>query len=105
MFAFLSSPLRRLRLAGLLEGCTLLALVLIAVPLRHVFDVPIATKIMGPVHGLAFIVYVVTLIDAISGGGWSVREAVRAGLVALIPFGTFVNDRAIAEKIKSEAVA
>jgi integral membrane protein len=105
MLAFLSSPLRRLRLAGLLEGCTLLALLSIAVPLRHIFGVPAASKVMGPVHGLVFMVYLVALIDCIAGGGWTRREAVRAALAALIPFGTFVNDRAIAEKIRREGSA
>ncbi|WKA29503.1 DUF3817 domain-containing protein [Bradyrhizobium roseum] len=103
--ALMSSPLRRLRFAGWIEGCTLIALLLVAVPLRHFAGFAAATKIMGPVHGLAFIVYIVTLIDAVSGGGWTRKEAVRAGLAALFPFGAFLNDRVVAVKIiQQEAV-
>jgi hypothetical protein len=34
--------------ASLLEGSTLLALVLVAVPLKHLAGMPQATRIMGP---------------------------------------------------------
>lgn len=96
---FLSSPLHRLRLLGRLEGLTLLILLLIAVPLRHAGGLPIATKIMGPIHGLIFVLYVAALIDTISGGGWTKREAFRAALAALLPFGTLANDSMIRAKI------
>jgi len=70
------SQLRRMRLASIAEGCTLLVLVFIAVPLKHLGGHPLATAIMGPVHGLAFLLYVWTLIQTVSartspGRTWS----------------------------------
>lgn len=87
--------LRRLRLLGLAEGVTLLLLVFVAVPLKRLAGVALATRIMGPVHGLLFLAYVYTLVEAISSGGWPRRAVVRAALACLVPFGTFLNDRAI----------
>lgn len=87
--------LRRLRLLGLAEGTTLLLLIFVAVPLKRLAGYAIATKIMGPVHGLLFLAYAYTLVEAISSGGWSRRAAARAALACLVPFGTFLNDRAI----------
>jgi integral membrane protein len=98
----LSSPLHRLRLMGRLEGFTLLALLLVAVPLRHAAGLPMATKIMGPVHGLAFVLYISALIDAVSGGGWTKRESLRAILASIVPLGTFVNDGTIAAKMAQQ---
>ena len=95
-----SQPLSRLRFLGLLEGCTLLILVVIAVPLRHLAGFPIATRIMGPIHGLVFILYLVALIDCISGGAWTPREIARGAVACLIPFGTFLNDGLIKRKIE-----
>ena len=95
-----SQPLSRLRFLGLLEGCTLLILVVIAVPLRHLAGFPIATRIMGPIHGLVFILYLVALIDCISGGAWTPREMARGAIACLIPFGTFLNDGLIKRKIE-----
>jgi integral membrane protein len=47
--------IRRLRLACCVEASTLLILILVAVPLKHAFGYAIATRIMGPVHGAAFV--------------------------------------------------
>lgn len=95
------TALSRLRVIGLVEGVTLLLLLFVAVPLKRLGGVPEATAIMGPVHGLALIAYVVTLLESISAGGWSKAEALRAGLACLMPFGTFLNDRSIRARLKA----
>ncbi len=43
------------------------------------FGYPLATRIMGPVHGAAFVAYAWTVIATGLGGGWSRREIARAG--------------------------
>lgn len=90
--------LRRMRIISVLEGSTLLLLVLGALPLKHVLGLPIATKIMGPVHGLAFLLYVWMLVPTVSGGGWSRAETLRMVMAAFIPFGAFLNERALARR-------
>jgi integral membrane protein len=87
--------LRRMRLASIAEGCTLLILVFVAVPLKHLGGHPIATAIMGPVHGMAFLLYVWTLIQTVSGADFSGTEVIRMAVAAFIPFGGFVNERAL----------
>ncbi len=94
----LSDPLSRLRLAGAVEGATLLILLLVAVPLKHLAGVPAAVSVMGPVHGVAFVAYLVALADNFAGGGWRPREMARVGLVALVPLGTFLNDPWLARR-------
>jgi integral membrane protein len=88
----LSDPLSRLRLAGLIEGTTLLLLLGIAVPLKHLVGWPQAVSVMGPTHGLAFVLYVVFAIETIAAGYWTGRDIVRLSLACLVPFGTFLND-------------
>lgn len=77
--------IRRLRLVSLAEGLTLLLLVLIAVPAKYLFGLPVATRIMGPIHGLAFLAYCWTLVASVSAGGWPRKEV--AQLAAFVPFG------------------
>ena len=60
--------LRRMRLVSLLEGATLVALLFVAVPLKHIAGHPAATSIIGPIHGMAFLLYVWMLIQTVSGG-------------------------------------
>lgn len=81
----------RLEAASLVEGSTLVLLLFVAVPLKHLGGWPAASSVLGPVHGLAFLFYVWTAIETASGGGWTRREVARLLLVAFVPFGGFAN--------------
>jgi integral membrane protein len=85
--------LRRMRWASLLEGTTLLVLVFIAVPLRHVGGWRMATTIMGPVHGMAFLLYAWMLIQTVAGGSLQRRDTAWMIAAAFVPFGAFLNER------------
>lgn len=89
-----------LRFAVALEGATLLILVLAAVPLKRVFDVAEATQIMGPVHGLAFLLFAYALVEALSARAIGALGAVRLFLGAMVPFGGLVNERWLAKKAR-----
>lgn len=90
--------LRRLRVASFVEGTTLVALVCIAVPLKHAFGIPAATAIVGPIHGFAFMAYVWLAINALSGGDWTRAQGVRLIGAAFVPFGAFFNVRLLKAK-------
>jgi len=85
------AQIARLRRVSVVEACTLLVLLLVAVPLKHVFDYPLAVRIMGPVHGAAFVAYVWTMVATVSGGGWRRSEIAQMILGAFVPFGGFFN--------------
>ncbi|MFS2139009.1 DUF3817 domain-containing protein [Duganella sp. Dugasp56] len=88
--------LRKMRLASLMEGSTLLLLLAVAVPLKHLAGISVAVSVMGPVHGLAYVLYVWLLAQLLSSGDWTQGEVIRMAVVALIPFGALVNERAFA---------
>lgn len=83
--------LRKLELASLLEAATLVTLVLIAVPLKHIGGWPLAVRVMGPVHGIAFLFYLWTVVQTVAGGNWRPGEVARLVFVAFIPFMGFFN--------------
>lgn len=85
------AQLRRLRLSSWLEATTLLVLVLIGVPLKRLFGMPLMVSIVGPIHGIAFLYYIWTVIETVSGAHWPRAEVVRLVLVAFVPFGGFTN--------------
>lgn len=87
------STMRRLRVMALIEGTTLVGLVFVAMPLKHLLGQPLAVHVMGPVHGIAFVAYIWSLISAAAGGGWARREIARLAVGALIPFASFLNER------------
>ena len=90
--------LRRMRWVSLLEGTTLVVLVLVAVPLKHLGGYPQATAVMGPVHGITFLLYVWMAFQTVAAGGWSAGETSRLLIAAFIPFGGLVNAAALRRK-------
>ena len=90
MTAPVSHPLRVLRVASIIEGATLLALILIAVPLKRMADLPLAVSIVGPIHGAAFLIYTALVLQSLLSRFISVSEAARLMAVAFIPFGAWM---------------
>jgi integral membrane protein len=90
--------IRRMRLASLLEATTLVILVFVAVPLKHVFGISQASALMGPIHGLAFIFYIWSLVQAVTDGGWPGWTVLRMVACAFIPLAGFVNERLLRQQ-------
>jgi integral membrane protein len=90
--------LQRMRVVSMIEGSTLLVLVFVAVPFKHLGGHPIATTIIGPVHGMAFLLYVWMLIQTVSGAAFPRRDVVRMVVAAFIPFGAFFNERILRQR-------
>jgi integral membrane protein len=100
MFLLLTTKIGRLRLIGILEGISLLVLIGIAVPLKHVLDEPLLVRIMGPVHGLLFLMFVINTLSVGIDYRWKFSTTTWKVLVAcLVPFGTFYIDRRILSKM------
>ncbi|MBX3208680.1 MAG: DUF3817 domain-containing protein [Labilithrix sp.] len=87
------SKLRRLYLLAWLEGVSLLVLVGVAMPLKYVAAMPTPTRVVGLVHGLAFLAYVIVVADALGTRRLTIKDAALAVLAAVIPGGTFVFAR------------
>ena len=90
--SMLRTPVGRLRMIGLVEGSSFLVLLGIAMPLKHFAEMPEAVRIVGWVHGILFIGFLVALMLARDAMGWSFRWTGLVLLAALLPFGPFVID-------------
>lgn len=99
-----SSALGRLRLVGWLEGSSLLLLAGFAVPLKYMFDAPALVRIIGPVHGILFLLFIFQAISTGIEQQWRFRQTTWKVLVAcLIPFGTFyINARLLKSNTKEQ---
>jgi integral membrane protein len=50
----MKNRISNLRIIGFIEGVSFLILLLIAMPLKYYFDLPMAVKITGWIHGVLF---------------------------------------------------
>jgi len=85
-------PIYFLRIAGLLDGISLLVLLGIAMPLKYIWGIDQAVTIMGSIHGGIFITYVLTILFAAVRVKWSILWPVAALIAAFIPFANFILD-------------
>lgn len=90
----------KLRIAALAEAITLITLLLIAVPLKHFAGIVEATKIMGPIHGFAFLVFNWAVFQEYAAGNLKKTECSRLICGAFIPFAGFFNERWLRTKEK-----
>jgi integral membrane protein len=98
-----NTSIGRLRILAILEGISLLVLVFIAVPLKHVWDIPGLSKSLGPIHGALFLLFVFNALRVGVEQQWKFKETTWKILVAcFIPFGTFYIDYKILRKIDEE---
>jgi integral membrane protein len=88
----MSASIDRLRRIGFAEGVSFLVLLGVAMPLKYAMDMPLAVKIVGWLHGLLFILFVLALAKVHRDHNWSLGQSAFAFVMALVPFGTFVLD-------------
>ena len=97
---FLSSGIGRLRVLAILEGLSLLMLVFVCVPLKYIFGIPQLSSVIGPIHGVLFLLFVFNTISVGIEYHWKFRQTTWKVLIAcIIPFGTFYIDRKILSKL------
>ena len=90
----LKTPLGRLRIVAFIEGCSYLLLGFTMI-LKYKFSMPEPNYIVGLVHGILFVLYVVLLIQVSFLHKWSIIKMFWAFIASLIPFGTFYADKAL----------
>ncbi|MHB8920718.1 MAG: DUF3817 domain-containing protein [Halothiobacillus sp.] len=95
--------LRHLSLMTLAEGSTLIALVFVAVPFKYWAGLPMAVKIMGPIHGAFFTWAMLVLITAVVQKHLSIGKAAQVFIAALIPFGGLWSHRLIDREIAQKS--
>ena len=74
------------------EGVSFLVLLLIAMPLKYMAELPIAVTIIGGLHGILFVAFVVLACQVKNvynkDWGWLARSFIAS----IFPFGTFWMD-------------
>ena len=91
-----------LRRAAIFEAWTLILLFGVAMPLKYWGGINQATSIMGPIHGLAFMVFVWFVIRSLAEGIIDAFGTTRLILGAFIPGAGFVNERWLRRQSEEE---
>ena len=75
------------------EGVSFLVLLLIAMPLKYFANLPMAVTVVGGLHGLLFVGFIVLAYMVKEEYKKDFKWMLKAGLASIIPFGTFFMDK------------
>ncbi|WP_373028794.1 DUF3817 domain-containing protein [Sulfurovum sp.] len=93
------SELQKFRLINKIEGISFIILLFIAMPLKYSFGYPMATKVVGMLHGLLVFAFIYQIIEAKKEDGFMLKETALYSILSLIPFGSFYTDKLLAKKM------
>lgn len=91
--SIVSNELKTLKFVAAAEGWSFLILLLIAMPLKYMADMPQPVRVVGMIHGILFVLYVINVLQAKFEYDWSLKKLFLALLASIIPLGTFYANK------------
>lgn len=81
------------KITATLEGISLLLLLFVAMPLKYFFDLPQYVRIIGMIHGILFIGYMIIATMLKTEESWNNKKFFEVCIASIIPFGTFYIEK------------
>ena len=85
--------MRFFNIAGMAETCSTVSLYFIALPLKYLGDNEILVKLIGPIHGLLWLLYIGLLTLGWIQNKWNMRAVITGGVLSLLPGGPIWLER------------
>ncbi len=95
----LPGALARYRVMAYVVGIGLIILVFVGIPLQYGANQPAVVKIVGPIHGFLYIIYLITALDLARRARFTLLQL--AGMVGagFIPILAFVVERIVVRRM------
>jgi integral membrane protein len=87
-----SNLIRTVRISGILETISFVALLGIAMPLKYMMDMPLAVRYTGSIHGALFLFYIGSVLIAARRLRWPHLRTLQLLVAAFIPLGPLFLD-------------
>lgn len=97
----LRRALLRYRVMAYVVGVGLVLLVVVGMPLQYGAGRPTVVEVLGPVHGLLYIVYLLTAFDLARRARLTPLQVVAMVGAGLVPLVAFVVERAITTRVEA----
>jgi integral membrane protein len=95
------AALTRYRVMAWVVGVLLIALVLVAVPIKYAAGVDEPVTVLGTLHGWLYFIFFVTACDLAVRARWSLRETVLTVLAGTVPVLSFFAERVATRRTRS----
>jgi integral membrane protein len=95
------AALLRYRVMAWIVGLLLIALVLVAVPLKYAGGLDEPVTVIGTLHGWLYAIFFVTACDLALRARWTLKGSVLVLLAGTIPILSFVAERIATRKTRA----
>ena len=89
----MDNSIKAFKLISILEAISFLVLLLIAMPLKYICEMPEMVRIVGMAHGILFVLYVMGAYWMYEKLNWSFKTLMIVVLCSILPFGPFYADK------------
>ena len=101
----MKSALIRYRVIAWVVGVLLVVLTLVGMPLKDAAGDDTVVALVGPIHGFAYMVYLVLAADLARRARWPLGRTVLVLLAGTVPFVSFVAERIVTRSFRGASVA
>jgi integral membrane protein len=98
----MANSLFRLRIIAFIEGVSYIVLLFIAMPLKYWASMPAAVRIVGMVHGVLFVLFLICMLEVMFRYKLSILRSALIFVSSFVPFGTFVLDAKLLKKLEEK---
>lgn len=96
------AALKRYRVMAYIVGTALVVLVFVAIPLQYWAHETELAKIVAPIHGYLYIVYLVTGADLARRAHWRLGRILVVVAAGFVPFVAFIVEHRITRQLNAE---
>jgi len=89
----MDNSIKAFKFISILEAISFLVLLLIAMPLKYIWEMPEMVRIVGMAHGILFVLYVMGAYWMYEKLNWSFKTLMIVVLCSVLPFGPFYADK------------
>ncbi len=97
----IAAALQRYRVMANVVGVLLIALVVVAVPLKYWGGMPTPATVLGTAHGWLYALFFLSAVDLALRARWSLKGAIATLVAGTVPFLSFVAERTVTRKMRA----
>ncbi|HET8753821.1 MAG TPA: DUF3817 domain-containing protein [Salinimicrobium sp.] len=89
----LEQQVRAFKWISICEGTSFLLLLFIAMPLKYIWKMPQMVEVVGMLHGLLFVAYIMGAFYLFKRLNWTYKTLLLVTVCSIIPFGPFYVEK------------
>jgi integral membrane protein len=101
----IEASLTRYRILAYIVGIGLAVLVFIGIPLQVAAHSPGVVKVVGPLHGFIYIIYLFAAFDMARRARFTMPQMLMMLCAGLLPILAFVIERKVTARVRAEVAA